>query len=144
MIYTEPFDEFNLGLDYRWGLAFYKLCALKKMLSYGYDNYLLMDTDTYTFSDFSDLWEQTKDYLMLYDIGHRPTVPNCAKFYREAYEFAGIDRQITKYGGEFIAGNRQIMNAFIDEAENVFYSLKIKISIQQAAMNSLSIMLRIK
>lgn len=125
-VHIEPFDSFNFGSAYRWGLAFYKLCALKKVLGYNYDNYLLMDTDTYTFSDFSDLWEQTKDYLMLYDIGHRPTVPNCKKFYNQAYSFAGIDKQITKYGGEFIGGNKKILNAFITESENVFKQLKDK------------------
>ena len=123
-VYLEPFDEFNFGSEYRWGLAFYKLCALKKVLNYNYDNYLLLDTDTYTFSDISDLWGQTKDYLMLYDIGHRPTVPNCQKFYSQAYDFAKIDKQITKYGGEFIAGNIQILKSFLLEAENVFNQLK--------------------
>lgn len=123
-VHIEPFDEFNFGPNYRWGLAFYKLCALKKVLTYNYDSYLMMDTDTYTFSDFSDIWGQTKDYLMLYDIGHRPTVPNCRKFYDQAYDFAGIDKQITKYGGEFIAGNKNILKTFIYESENVFKQLK--------------------
>lgn len=125
-VHIEPFDEFNFGPNYRWGLAFYKLCALKKTLNYDYDNYLLLDTDTYTFSDFSDIWQQTKDYLMLYDIGHRPTVPNCQKFYTQAYDFAGIDKQITKYGGEFIAGDKKILKIFISESENVFEQLKNK------------------
>ena len=125
-IRIELFDEFNFGPNYRWGLAFYKLCALKKALDYNYDNYLLLDTDTYTFGDFSDIWEQTKDYLMLYDIGHRPTVPNCRKFYDQIHDFAGIDKQITKYGGEFIAGNKSTLKAFISKSENVFNELKEK------------------
>lgn len=123
-VHVEPFDDFNFGPGYRWGLAFYKLCALKKVLSYDYDNYLLMDTDTYTFSGFGDMWEQTKDYLMLYDIGHRPTVPNCQKFYEQARDFAGVDKQITKYGGEFIAGNKNILKTFISKAEVVFKQMK--------------------
>ena len=124
LIYKEPFDCFNFGSWYRWGLAFYKLCALKKVLAYDYDNYLLIDADTYTFSNIDDLWLQTADYLMLYDLGHRPTVPNCAKFYREAKAFNGVERQMTKYGGEFIAGNKQILTSFVNKAEVIFMQLK--------------------
>ena len=61
-----------------------------------------------------DVYKRQADYLMLYDLGHRPTVPNCAKFYREAKAFNGVERQMTKYGGEFIAGNKQILTSFVN------------------------------
>ncbi len=42
------YDSFQFDKDFGWSLAYYKLCALKEALEALYENYLLIDTDTYT------------------------------------------------------------------------------------------------
>ena len=51
LIFLEPFDSFVFDDKYLWCLAFYKLCALEKMVTqYDYDNYIYTDADGHTAS----------------------------------------------------------------------------------------------
>lgn len=119
-IYRKDFDCFRFGSDYTWGLAFYKLCAIKRMLELHYDNYLIVDTDVYFQSGLDDLWKDTQNYLMLYDINHRPSTGHSIIFDEEVRNFSGIDRSITNWGGEFIAANNANMTRFISNAEKIY------------------------
>lgn len=115
------FDSFRFDEQYHWGLAFYKLCALKYLLDHTqYDNYLLLDLDTFTQSELDDLWREAEHNIMLYDINHRLTIPDCAAFNDEVDSFMGKSRALTNYGGEFIAGNHELLSTFIAECESVF------------------------
>ena len=126
MIFKKSFDKFNFGKDYMWGLAFYKLCALNKMLEEDYDNYLMIDTDTYTQSSLNDLWEETKHNIMIYYINQRLTNKNYIQFNKEIKELYGSEKIFNKYGGEFIAGNRHLLSEFMKECESVFIEMKNK------------------
>ncbi len=120
LVIHEEFDEFKLPQEYKWGLAFYKLCALKKVLTRGYDNYLMFDTDTYTQSSLDDLWIETRDSIMLYSINQRFSNKDYATFYQESKDFLGTDKPIAYYGGEFIAGNKELLEVFIGKCSVIF------------------------
>ena len=126
MIYKKEFDCFNFGENYKWSLAFYKLNAIKYVLSKGYDKYLLIDTDVYVQSSLEDLWVETEYNLMLYDINHRLDINNCKLFNDEVKEYTGIIRPITNYGGEFIAGKKIMLEEFIGICEDIFFDMKKK------------------
>ena len=120
IIYKQEFDSFSFGANYKWGLAFYKLCALKNMLNKEYDKFLLLDTDVYVQSSLDDLWEETIHNIMLYDVNHRLTNHDCNQFNLEVKSFLGEERALTNYGGEFIAGNLQQLAYFVDECEKIY------------------------
>ena len=123
IIYRADFNSFVFDEKYKWGLAFYKLCALKQMLEKNYDNYLLLDTDTYTQSSLDDLWLDCEYDIMLYDINHRYGIKDNRNFHKEVYEFLGESKQFTNYGGEFIAGNRENLNILMNDCLEVYNKL---------------------
>lgn len=58
-VYRIPFDRFRVEDDVKWGLSYYKLCVLSHLLSEtDYDNYCLIDTDTYCANTFQPLFEE--------------------------------------------------------------------------------------
>lgn len=126
LVKEKEFDRFKFDKDYKWSLAFYKLCALEKMLEEDYENYLLIDTDTYIQSSLEDLWEDTKYNIMLYNLNRRINHENYKRFNEEIKALLGIDEPITKYGGEFIAGNKKLLSEFINECNYVFEIMKEK------------------
>ena len=65
--FIEEFDQFVFYNGMDWGLAFYKCCALDKMLRKDYEYYCLLDLDTYTQSAFEDLFHECKYWIMLHD-----------------------------------------------------------------------------
>ena len=71
-IIHSPFDRFNFDGQFRWALAFYKLCALwHAVREQNYGRYAYLDTDVYVQSDFSDIWtECAGGRILLYDICH--------------------------------------------------------------------------
>ena len=119
-IYYEKFDEFRFADDYKWGLAFYKLCALKKIMNYNYDRYLFLDADTYTQSNFDDLWEETDYNIMLHNHIHRLTIPDCKKYNEEVEKFCGMTQPITNYSGGFIAGSDILLSRFMKTCCEIF------------------------
>ena len=124
IIFKEEFDEFLFPNNYKWGLAFYKLNACKKALNYHYQHYLLIDTDTYVQSSLDDLWLETQNKILLYDINHRLSTPNYEKFDKEIKEFLETEEYLTNYGGEFIAGNRELLTLFISHCEQIYYAMR--------------------
>lgn len=66
LIYIEPFDSFVFSDSYRWCLAFYKLCALEKMVTkYNYDNYIYTDADVYVQKSLDKVFLELKDNILL-------------------------------------------------------------------------------
>lgn len=53
LIFHKAYNDFVFEKEYGWSLAFYKLCGLQYALTKRYDNYLLLDTDTYTHCTFA-------------------------------------------------------------------------------------------
>ena len=125
-IVVEPFDLFRFEDEYSWNLAFYKLCATEKMLERDYLRFLLIDTDVYVQSNVADLWAETADWLMLYDYGHRLNTENCRALYEETKRFAEREIPLTNYGGEFIAGSRELLLQFMEICRRVFEEMREK------------------
>ncbi len=108
------FDQFLFGLNYKWNLAFYKLCALYHISrEYEYDFYSYLDADVYVKASFNDIWDECSNNILLYDICHGLQVRDYRIFLDEVRAFNGYSL-ITHFGGEFFAANREQALAFSD------------------------------
>ena len=121
LIYKEAYDNFVFPDKYKWSLAFYKLCALKKMVEkYDYDYYCYVDTDIIANRPLDDVWKECEEHIMLYDINHGLNVKDYSNFLEESNHFLGKTTYTTHYGGEFFASNRKNAKIFIDECQHIY------------------------
>lgn len=119
------FDEFNLSKEYTWSLAFFKLKALKYVVeNLDYDNYLMLDTDTFTTNSLDDLWLECAYGLVLYDLDHRISHPHRMDIYNNSNKYTSPQKPINHYGGEFIAGNKEILGRFVIYLFNEYVKMK--------------------
>lgn len=120
LIFIEPFDSFVFPDNYLWSLAFYKLCALEKMIGkYSYDNYIYTDADVFVQKSLDKVFLELKDNILLYDINHGLFVKDYEIITDEFNRF-GIDSYITHYGGEFFGASRKNAILFIQQCKSVF------------------------
>lgn len=119
-VFKVEYDDFVFEKHYGWSLAFYKLCALKSVLKMGYENIVLLDTDTYTQRSFEDIWKECENNILLYDISRGLYNSDYKIFCEEAQKFLGNKEYLTRWGGEFIAGNKIKLGRFINKCEEVY------------------------
>lgn len=120
LIFIEEFDSYCFPNDYKWNLAFYKLCALEKVVDkYQYDNYLFLDADVIVQDSFEAIFEELSDNILMYDINHGLNVQDYRIILQEFKEF-GISSYITHYGGEFFASSRGNAQKFLCECKKIF------------------------
>lgn len=125
LIIQVPFNTFRFSADYQWGLAFYKLCALKYVAeNMEYANYAYLDSDVYVQSSFDNIWEECAHNVLLYDINHGLQVADYRKILADFREFTHEDTIVTHYGGEFFAANREKALYFVDEAYQIFLQME--------------------
>ncbi|MCR4896390.1 MAG: hypothetical protein K5891_06400 [Lachnospiraceae bacterium] len=116
-----PFDSFQMPDRFRWKLAFYKLCALHYAAGRPeYDRILLLDTDTFTVGDFTDLWEEADHGILLYPLGHTFSHFDRLPIRETARVLEGRDAAPVQYGGEFVAGNRKALQVFTDKCMEIY------------------------
>ena len=121
LIIKAEFTYFKFPEDYKWGLAFYKLCALKHVVeNYNYEYYSYLDSDVYIQASFDNIWNECKDSILLYDINHGLQVNDYRLFLKDYYAFTGSYKNITHYGGEFFAGSKQNTKLFISKCYNIY------------------------
>ena len=120
LIFYNVYDDFVFDKEYGWSLAFYKLCALQFALKKEYENYILLDTDTYTQRTFSDVWVECKHNVLLPEINRGLYNGDYRIFCEEAQHFLETDEYLTRCGGEFIAGNRQLLQKFLVKCHEVY------------------------
>lgn len=121
LIIKAEFNDFVFSDDYKWGLAFYKLCALKYVIeNYNYEFYSYLDSDVYIQSSFDNIWTECKNNILLYDINHGLQVRDYRLFLKDYYSFTGNSKNITHYGGEFFAGSRENAEIFISECYKIY------------------------
>ena len=126
LIFVEPFDSFTFPDNYPWCLAFYKLCALEKMVTkYDYDNYMYTDADVFVQKSLDKVFFELKDNILLYDINHGLYVKDYEIIVEEFNRF-GIDSYITHYGGEFFGACRSQAKLFVDECKQIFAEMQEK------------------
>lgn len=117
-----PFDSFLMPDEFVWSRAFYKLCALEGMCSReDFTNIVLLDTDTITLSSYDELWKECEQGVLLYEVGHVYSHPDreiIVKDYKRYYPEKTY--RPVHYGGEFVAGNKQAVNAFLTACREVY------------------------
>lgn len=101
-------------------MAFYKLCALKYVSEMDYENVLLIDTDTYIQRNLNDVWKESRYNILLYDISRGLYNRDYRTFAEEAQAFLESGEYLTRWGGEFIAGNRELIRALIRRCERIY------------------------
>ena len=116
------FDSFVFPDDYRWSLAFYKLCALKAVTNMSYDYICYMDSDVYVQGSFKYVWFECKQNILMYDISIGIDESYC-KFYDEIEQFIGHKKLVTHYGGEFFAANKENAISFSNKCIEVYQKL---------------------
>ena len=120
-ILTEEFDLFKFPGDYSWALAFYKLCALYKIArKYDYHHYAYLDSDVYIQNSFNNIWAESEDYIMLYDINHGLQVAHYRHFLDEVKSYTKTDNCIVHYGGELFASNKNNALLFSETCLEIF------------------------
>lgn len=119
IIYQE-FDSFLFDKNMKWGLAFYKLCALKMVLEKNYKYYLMLDTDIVVQNSMNDMFTELKDYILLYERFVRSSYEEEKLFDSEVQQLINEDCSVIKYGGEFIGGPQRFLIEFICECENIY------------------------
>lgn len=124
LIFYKEYNDFVFDKEYGWSLAFYKLCALQYALTKKYENYVLLDTDTYTQRSFADIWIECKHNILLAEINRGIYNADYRIFCEETQRFLSTDEYLTRYGGEFIAGNRNLLHEFILACHEVYANMK--------------------
>lgn len=125
-IINVEYEDFLFPNNYMWSLAFYKLCVLKFLSNQEYDNICYLDTDVYIQGNFSSIWEETQNNILLYDINHGLNIKDYQTIVKEFDSFLSTKGNlITHYGGEFYASNKDNAKIFIKECE-IIYNKMIK------------------
>lgn len=104
-----PFDNYRFEADLDWSLAYYKLCAMQYLLeTEHYENYLMLDSDTFTQRGYQDIWREAAEAVLLYQVPHAASQPMTARIshtYDELWP-EGAPHVLTHFGGEFVAAAR--------------------------------------
>lgn len=119
-IIIQDFDCFNFGDNYRWSLAFYKLCALYRIVrSTDYDNYAYLDSDVIVQSSFSDIWTKCSNNILMYDLKIEQNGDEYKHIFNEAIPLMKSD-VFKHYGGEFFAARKDNALKFSSASLTVF------------------------
>lgn len=114
------FDYYRFSKDYKWSLAFYKLCVLRALITDGFDYCCYLDTDVYIQGSFDAIWKECEHKILLYDVGHGLKVSEYEKISAEMDEFFGEETIATHYGGEFFAANYPMAVEFEHELDQIY------------------------
>ncbi len=115
------YGNFTFAADYKWSLAFYKLCVLNYFANEGaYDAVLVLDTDTYITGNLDAIWPICKERLMLYNVQHSGDLEAYQKRLAEYKVLYEKDTYPTVWGGEFVAASKPILKEFVDECLKVY------------------------
>lgn len=121
MVVIQEFDLFRFPNDYKWCLAFYKLCAIYHMAhEMSYEYYAYLDADIYVHSSFDQIFEECKDHILLYDTNQGLQVKSYCLFLKQIKDYFPKERMLTRYGGEFFAGNREQTLSFSETCLTIF------------------------
>ena len=118
-----PFERFNFGDGYTWGLAFYKICTRYYAAhQLDYDRILCLDSDVYVQSGLQAAWGEMDTSILLYRfVGNDSEIPE------EIRRFTGAEKAgNVRYGGEFIGASRELMRALTEREEEVFLDMKAR------------------
>ena len=119
------FDSFVFPEDMLWSLAFYKLCVLHYVVNnLEYDQILGVDSDTYCIKNLQELWVETNENILLYNLEHSYLHPQSVQMDKEYYNLIGHTKHLTNYGGEFVAGPRSLLRILTDKCFEIYLKMK--------------------
>ena len=119
------FDKFVFDKNMTWNLAFFKLCALDYVVNnLSYDNYLLLDTDTYVQNNLDDLFLESSKKILLYNMQHSLSIEQAINMNTEYQKLYNEEVYMINYGGEFICGNKENLSIFLKECNRVYEKMK--------------------
>ena len=122
-----PFDSFVFPKDMLWSLAFYKLCVLDYIVKKtDYDLFLGVDSDTVCIKNLCDLWIEASEHILLYNLHHSFSHPQSVQMDKEYYSVTGKQKHLTNYGGEFIAGPRNLLILLTEKCEDVYQKMNVR------------------
>lgn len=114
-IHIFSFDSFVFCDDYPWSLAFYKLSALRSVVTeLNYDYYCYLDADVISNRPLSPIWEECSDHILMYDVNEGLSVSVYRKFLEEIIALRGYHKHQNRYGGEFFAASKANALLFSD------------------------------
>lgn len=118
------FDSFVVPKEFPWSLAFFKMCVLNTWVREGkYENYCILDADTYTTRSFKDMWKEAASGLILYPLGHTYSHPDrdtIRRDFQKLYPEEAKNLPIIHYGGEYVCGNREMLTVYMDKCAEIF------------------------
>lgn len=121
MVVKQEFDLFRFPDDYKWCLAFYKLCAIYHAVrEMQYRCYAVLDTDVYVCMGFENVFKECANNILLYDINEGLQVESYSLFLQQINSYCAGEKTITRFGGEFFAASRENAHSFSDTCLNIF------------------------
>ena len=118
-IISLPFERFNFGDGYTWGLAFYKLCAQYYAAhELDYDRILCLDSDVYVQGGLKTMWAEADNQLLICG-----TIGD-TEFCQEAQAFTRSNEDYIRYGGEFIATTKDMLKSLTEQELCVFQKMQ--------------------
>lgn len=125
-IYVE-FDDFRFPPDYKWSLAFYKLCVMNYMAyNSDYNSIIILDTDTCVIGNVDSIWKICENRLMLYNVQHSLDLDAYQSRIEEYRKLYPNNLYPTVWGGEFIGASKAILKSFVEECKKVYQKLKVE------------------
>ena len=124
-----PFDNYRFEADLDWSLAYYKLCAMQYLLeTEHYENYLMLDSDTFTQRGYQDIWREAAEAVLLYQVPHAASQTMTAAISRcyDAVESGGVPHSLTHFGGELVAGSKVRLADFMALCQQYFDELQAR------------------
>lgn len=120
-IIIKPYDRFRFPADYKWSLAFYKICALSYLIETNYDNICYFDADVFVQGSLDNAWKDSSNNLLLFDTKHGKK-PVEDPFAKEIKDFLKVDNTdgFKHYGGEFFMANNADAKQFVAYAQDVY------------------------
>lgn len=123
-IWKVPFEKYVFPKDFSWALTAYKLNALEWTVeNLEYDEYVFLDSDTIIQDSLKPIWnelEHNTNSIMLYNVGHMYGHPHRQVILENYKMLYGKDEGIIHYGGEFIAGSKEMLAHYMKEVSDVF------------------------
>jgi len=121
LLIEKNFTYFNDSINALWSFSLFPLSLFISLYKENeYDNILFIDSDTFSNRPFDDIWEDDKDFILLYDIIHNHSATQAKDQSNEYFQYCGKRIYFTNYGGEFISGSSKNLALFSEEALKMY------------------------
>jgi hypothetical protein len=124
VVWECPFERYRVDAALEWSLAFYKLCAMQWVLqNKPFARYAMLDVDTFCQYSFQELWRETEEAVLLYQVPHAAGQPMAAAISENYNRIFGGQHVLTHFGGELIAGSAARLQEFMKQCDAVYTAM---------------------